>query len=139
MCTSPQVITRLPLLCRTPACISTHLKRASLNVHECLMYYLTQTFNFPTPIRCPSTHSCQCVHDLELHKHPIWAQAHISRLLLQAPGVAVSLRAPVHLVWPLSIRAYDQLMAPTPGGELLTACSGQKHPSRNMGVPFLQK
>ena len=87
-------------------------------LYECLMHNLTQTLNFPTPTRYPGTHSCWYVHNLDLHKHPIWAEAGFLRFLLKAPSVAISLGAPARPVWPLSIRLNDQLMASTPGREL---------------------
>lgn len=83
---------------------------------ECLIH--NQTLNSPTPTQYPGAHSCRYVHNLDLHKHPIWAVAHFLRLLLKAPSVAVSLGAPARPVWPLNIRLKDQLMAPTPGTEL---------------------
>lgn len=135
MCTSPQVITLLPLLCRTPACISAHLNRASLNVHVSALCIISQP-----------------PHGIPAHTpvgmFTIWTSTNIRfgqkptflMLLLKAPGVAVSLGAPARPVWPLSIRLKDQLMAPTPGREFRQhlpepflrthrAHSGQNHPS----------
>ncbi len=108
---------------------------------ECLMHNLTQTPKFSTPTRYPSTHSCRYVHNLDLHKHPIWAEARFLRLLLKAPSVAVSLGAPARPVWPLSIRFKDQLMAPTPGREvrqnLLATFSHNIQTTLRSKAPFL--
>lgn len=62
---------------------------------ESRMYNLTGTPTFPTPTQYLSAHSCRYVHNLDLHKHPIWAEARFLRLLLKAPSVAGSLGAPV--------------------------------------------
>lgn len=119
MCTSPQVITLLPLLCRTPACISAHLNRASLNIHVRAVCIISlKAFTSQPPTHYSTAHSCLYVHNLDLHKHPIWAEACFLRLLLKAPSVAISPGAPVRPVWARSIRLKNQPIAPTPEKEL---------------------
>lgn len=104
---------------------------------ECLMHNLTQTLNFPAPTRYPGAHPHQYVHNLDLHKHPIWAEAHFLRQLLKAPSVAVSLGAPARPVWPLSIRLKDQLIAPTPGRKLTATFSHSTKSTLRSKAPFL--
>ncbi len=139
MCTSPQVITLLPLLCRTPACISAHLNRASLNVHVSALCIIL--LNLPTPARYPSAHVCRYVHNLDLHKHPIWAEAHFFQAPPQGPhcycfswGSSPSCVAP--LVSGLKIGSWlplqGQNLSRTSLQPFLTtqrARSGQNHPS----------
>lgn len=92
----------------------------SLTKHPCesRMYNFTQSLYFPAPTHYSTAHSCLYVHNLDLHKHPIWAEACFLRLLLKAPSVAISPGAPVRPVWARSIRPKNQPIAPTPEKEL---------------------
>lgn len=101
MCTRPLVITLLPSLCRTPACISTHVSRASANVSVRALCVIS----------LPSPHSCGCVHSSVLGKHPDWAKAHfVKPPLHHSQGCWwCLLGAPVRPVWPLNTGRRDQL------------------------------
>lgn len=105
MCTRPQVITLLPSLCRTPACISTHVNRASPNVSVSALCVIS----------LPSPHSCGCVHNSVLRKHPDWAKAHFLKAPPQGRWWCL-FGAPVRPVWPLNTGHRDQLLLPLGGG-----------------------
>lgn len=128
MCTRPQVITLLPSLCRTPACISTHLNRASLNVNvsaRCV-------------ISLPSPHSCGRVHNSVLRKHPDWARAHFVKAPLQGPRWCL-FGAPVRPVWPLNIGHWDQLLGwrGRVAGNLLATFAHNTESTLGSKSPFL--
>lgn len=103
MCTRPLVITLLPSLCRTPACISTHVSGASANVSVSALCVIS----------LPSPHSCGCVHSSVLSKHPDLAKAHFVKPPPQPQGCWwCLLGAPVRPVWPLNTGAQRSALAP---------------------------
>lgn len=109
MCTSPEVITLPPLLCRTPACIRAYLNRASLNVHVSALCTISLKLPISQPPPAVPAHT-------PVGKFTIWTSTNIRfghKPAFKSPSFGVSLGVPNHPVWPLSISLIDQGVAHT--------------------------